>query len=60
MLLHIVLYFIVGLELLEMRKCFRPASKLVVNLELATNLGQILQRLQMWKILSRILSWVSY
>jgi len=60
MLLHIVLYLIVGLKILEMRERFRSSSELVVNLELATSFGQILQRLQMWQILSRILLKVSY
>jgi hypothetical protein len=43
--LHVVLYFIVGLKVFEMRECFRSSSKLVVDLELATNLRQILQGL---------------
>jgi hypothetical protein len=42
MLLYVALYFIVGLEVFEMRKCFRSASELVINLEFATNLGQVL------------------
>ena len=60
MLLHIVLYLIVGLKILEMRESFRFSSELVVDLELATSLGQILQRLQVWQILSRVLLRVSY
>jgi len=60
MLLHIVLYLIVGLKILEMRESFRFSSELVVDLELATSFGQILQRLQVWQILSRILLTVSY
>jgi len=60
MLLHKVLYLIVGLKILEMRERFRSSSELVVDLELATSLGQILQRLQVWQILSRVLLRVSY
>jgi hypothetical protein len=41
-LLYILLYFIVGLEFFEMCECFRSASELVVNLEFATDFGEIL------------------
>lgn len=56
MLLNVVLCLVERLEFLEMCKRFRMSTKLVIDLELPPDIGQILKRLEVRKILSRVLN----
>lgn len=53
--MNIVLCFVKCLEFFEVCQCFCATAKVVVNLELPSDIGKILEGLEMWEVLSRVL-----